>query len=435
MRHGKSGERTKRAPSQLSNTIDGATVVTKTLCRACNAPLSETFADLGMSPLANSFVPASQIQAPETFYPLHARVCSRCLLVQLDYIADPGDIFRDYLYFSSFSQSWLEHCSQHAAAAISSLGLDAQSLVVEIASNDGYLLQYFKSRHVPVLGIEPAANVAKLAIEKGIPTEVIFFNSAAATQLKNRGITANLIIANNVLAHVPDINDFVVGIKILLAHDGVVHAEFPHLMTLIEEGQFDTIYHEHYSYFSLKVIVDIFARKGLTVFDVEVLPTHGGSLRIFAAHSVSDRVASTRMATLCAAEESAGIGSLETYRDFARRVIDTKIDLLAFLIEAKRQHRRVVGYGAPAKGNTLLNYCGVGPELLEFTVDRSPYKQGTFLPGVRIPVLHPDAILEAKPDYVLILPWNLRDEIVTQLAAIHAWGGKFVTAIPKLKVF
>jgi 2-polyprenyl-3-methyl-5-hydroxy-6-metoxy-1,4-benzoquinol methylase len=388
-----------------------------------------------MSPLANSFVSTRGLQSSETFHPLHARVCGRCFLVQLDYVADPGEIFKDYLYLSSYSQSWLDHCNQFAATAITSLGLNGQSLVVELASNDGYLLQYFKSRGIPVLGIEPAANVAQLAIDKGITTETTFFSSATAAQLKNRGVKGDLIIANNVLAHVPEINDFVAGIKILLDRDGVVSAEFPHLLKLISDGQFDTIYHEHYSYFSLKVIAEIFARQGLTVFDVEKLPTHGGSLRIFATHTQANRSASSRVTEVRAAEEEAGILSLDTYRGFARRVIDAKIELLSFLIKAKREGRRVVGYGAPAKGNTFLNYSGVGRELLEFTVDRNPHKQGTYLPGVRIPVLPPDAILEAKPDYVLILPWNLKNEIATQLAEIRSWGGKFVIAIPTMQVF
>jgi SAM-dependent methyltransferase len=388
-----------------------------------------------MSPLANSFIDAKKLQAPETFYPLHAMVCSRCFLVQLNYVADPGEIFRDYLYFSSYSQSWLDHCNQYAGTAVASLNLGERSLVIELASNDGYLLQYFKSRGVPVLGVEPAGNVAKLAIDKSIPTEIAFFSSETATRLKHKGVTADLIIANNVLAHVPDINDFVAGIKILLGRGGVVNAEFPHLMKLIAERQFDTIYHEHYSYFSLEVIKDIFARQGLAVFDVEELPTHGGSLRIFAAHAEAKRAPTARLEALRSSEAATDLRSLDTYRRFSRKVIEAKLDLLAFLIAAKRDGRRVVGYGAPAKGNTLLNYSGVGPELLEFTVDRSPYKQGTYLPGVRIPVLAPDAILEAKPNYVLILPWNLKDEIATQMATIRTWDGKFVTAIPTVKVF
>jgi hypothetical protein len=404
-------------------------------CRACGAPLTETFADLRMSPLANSFIAGDRLSSAEVFYPLHARVCSACFLVQLDHIADPQEIFRDYLYFSSYSQSWLDHCRNYAADAVGSLKLGQRSLVVELASNDGYLLQYFKTAGVGVLGVEPAANVAKLAIEKGIPTEVDFFHSETATRLRSKQVVANLIIANNVLAHVPNINDFVAGIKIILGPRGIVNAEFPHLLSLIREGQFDTIYHEHYSYFSLKVITDIFSRQGLAVFDVELLPTHGGSLRIFATHAEAGTPVSVRMAELQATEQAAGIDQLETYRSFARQIVETKLEFLSFLIGAKREGRRVVAYGAPAKGNTLLNYCGVGTELIAFTADMSPHKQGTYLPGVRIPVRHPDAILEANPDYVVILPWNLKDEIVEQLSAVRARGGKFVTAIPAVSIF
>jgi SAM-dependent methyltransferase len=404
-------------------------------CRFCGAPLTETFADLGMSPLANSFIAADRARAAETFYPLHAKVCGTCFLVQLDYIADPHKIFEDYLYFSSYSQSWLEHCRHYAEQAINALDLGPHSLVVELASNDGYLLQYFKSADVGVLGVEPAANVAARAVEKGVPTEVMFFSSQAAAKMQSKGVVADLVIANNVLAHVPDINDFVAGMKLILGPGGIVNAEFPHLLTLISEGQFDTIYHEHYSYFSLKVIADIFARAGLMVFDVETLPTHGGSLRIFAAHSGEGRPVTSRMQVLQDLERRNGIDQIETYRNFAQRVVATKVELLSFLIEAKRHGQRVVAYGAPAKGNTLLNYCGIGIEFIAFTADISPHKQGTYLPGVRIPVLQPEAILDAKPDYVLILPWNLKDEIAEQLSAVRAAGGKFVIAIPAVTVF
>ncbi len=404
-------------------------------CRFCHAPLHETFADLGMTPLANSFVAADRAGAMEPFYPLHAYVCSACRLVQLEEFESPQHIFGDYIYFSSYSESWLRHAEAYAEQMTQRLGLGADATVVEVASNDGYLLQYFMQRGVKVLGDEPAANVAAAAAEKGIPSEVAFFGVAAATRLRDRGIAPDLMAANNVLAHVPDINDFVRGFAILLKPEGVVTVEFPHLLRLMQETQFDTIYHEHFSYLSLHVVRRIFARHGLRVFDVEQLSTHGGSLRVFACHAAGTRHAETpAVARLLAEEATAGLEGDDAYRRFARQVVEAKCALLRFLIDAQAQGKLVAAYGAPAKGNTLLNYCGVGPELIAFTVDRSPHKQGMLLPGTRIPVRAPEAIPQAKPDYVLILPWNLQEEITTQMAAVREWGGRFVVPIPTTRV-
>ena len=403
-------------------------------CRFCSAPLKNTFADLGVSPLSNSFVAPERAQRMEPFFPLHAYVCSQCRLVQLEVFQSPEEIFGDYLYFSSFSDSWLKHASGYADLMTRRFGLDAQSLVVEVASNDGYLLQYFRERDIPVLGIEPAANVAEVAIAKGVPTKVMFFGTQSARKLREQGIRPDIIAANNVLAHVPDINDFVGGFATLISDDGVITVEFPHLLRQIAENQFDTIYHEHFSYLSLNVVHRIFKHHGLKVFDVEELPTHGGSLRVYAGLGASQHKRSAAVDELLQREVSAGLEGDEVYARFASQVVETKLSLLEFLISAKRAGKKVVGYGAPAKGNTLLNYCGVGPELLEFTVDRSPHKQGMLLPGTRVPVRAPDAILAARPDYVLILPWNLRDEIMSQMKAVREWGGKFVVPIPKLQV-
>jgi len=405
-------------------------------CRNCRAPLTETFADLGMTPLANSYVPPGRAAAAEPFYPLHAFVCSDCRLVQLGEFVSPQEIFGDYLYFSSYSESWLRHAEAYAAAMTGRLGLGPGSLVVEVASNDGYLLQYFRARGVPVLGVDPAANVAQAAIAKGIPTEVAFFGEATARRLREAGVRPDLICANNVMAHVPDLHDFVEGFRVLLAPGGVLTVEFPHLLRLMEHNEFDTIYHEHFSYFSLTTAEAVLARHGLVVFDVEELPTHGGSLRLFVRHEEdAARPLGAAVEALRAREAAAGLLDLETYRRYAQRVVESKCALLDFLIAARRAGHRVVGYGAPAKGNTLLNYCGVGPELLEFTVDRNPHKQGHLLPGTRIPIRAPEAILEARPDYVLILPWNLKDEIASQMAAIRDWGGRFVVPLPEVQVF
>ena len=402
-------------------------------CRFCGAPLAESFLDLGLSPLANSYVKAEDAGAPETFYPLHVRVCGQCLLVQLPVLESAEQIFSDYLYFSSFSDSWLRHAESYAGMIAGRLGLGPAAKVVEIASNDGYLLQYFKAAGIRVLGVEPAANVAKAALEKGIPTDISFFSVETAERLKREGHAADLIAANNVLAHVPDLNDFVAGMRVLLKPAGTITVEFPHLLNLIEERQFDTIYHEHFSYFSLLVAEKVFARHGLQIFDVELLSTHGGSLRIYARHA-GGGVVSERIHGLRQREAKAGLDRIETYRGFGPVVADLKGDLLEFLIGARRAGKTVAGYGAPAKGNTLLNYLGVKREDIGFTVDRNIHKQGHLLPGTRIPIRAPEAIAEAKPDYVLILPWNLRDEIMGQLAHIRAWGGRFVVPIPSLQI-
>ena len=403
-------------------------------CRFCNADLKRTFVDLGRSPLANSLLSAEHIERGEASYPLHAYVCDSCLLVQLQEFERAENIFNDYLYFSSFSRLWLQHCREYAAQMSKRFALDGRSLVVEVASNDGYLLQYFKESGVGVLGVEPAANVAKAAQDKGIATEVAFFGVETARRLAAAGKSADLMAANNVLAHVPDLHDFVAGFKLLLKPAGTATFEFPHLLRLIEERQFDTIYHEHFSYFSFLIVDKIFARHGLRIYDVETLPTHGGSLRLFVCHTYAPFDRTGRVDDLIAKERAAGLDRIDTYASFANAVIDIKCELLDFLIEARKNGKSVVGYGAPAKGNTLLNYCGVGPELISYTVDVSPHKQGRYLPGVQIPIHAPEHILETKPQYVLILPWNIKEEITDQMAAIRQWGGRFVTAIPKLTV-
>ncbi|MBX3237333.1 MAG: class I SAM-dependent methyltransferase [Nitrospiraceae bacterium] len=404
-------------------------------CRFCGAGLEHTFADLGMSPLANSYIKSDMANRMEPFYPLHVFVCSACLLVQLEEFTSPQSIFGDYAYFSSFSESWLDHARRYVQDITARLSLDKRHRVVEIASNDGYLLQYFVERGVPVLGVEPAANVAKIARKKKIPTIVKFFGVKTARELAKAGKRADLLVGNNVLAHVPDINDFVSGLKIALKPKGVVTMEFPHLMRLMAENQFDTIYHEHFSYWSLLSVARVFAKHGLALFDVEEIPTHGGSLRIFACHA-DDRTKpiEKRLLDLRDREEKEGFGRLDHYLSFSKQVIETKMKLLKFLIEAKTQGKSVVGYGAPAKGNTLLNFCGVRTDFLDYTVDRSPYKQGHLLPGVRIPILPPEKIRETKPDYVLILPWNIQAEVVQQMAYIKEWGGKFVVPIPEVRV-
>lgn len=404
-------------------------------CRFCGSPLSLSFADLGMSPLSNSYLSASQINKMEPFYPLHAWVCESCYLVQLEEFESPEHIFSDYAYFSSFSDSWLDHARRYVEAVSSRFNLGSSNLAVEIASNDGYLLQYFIPRGIPVLGIEPAANVAAEAARKGVPTLVRFFGTAAARELAAEGRQADLLLGNNVLAHVPDINDFVAGTAILLKPGGVITMEFPHLLRLMQENQFDTIYHEHFSYFSFLVVERVFAAHGLVLFDVEELSTHGGSLRIYARHAANSALpVGDRVAALRRREEAAGLGQPDSYRAFAEQVKATKRALLRFLIDAKEAGKHVVGYGAPAKGNTLLNYCGVRTDLLEYTVDRSPHKQGHFLPGTHIPIHAPEKIMETRPDYVLILPWNLKDEILRQMDDVRGWGGKFVVPIPEVKV-
>lgn len=403
-------------------------------CRSCGAPLTETFVDLGMSPLANSYVAPGRAAAMEPFYPLHAYVCSSCFLVQLDEFEKPDHIFSDYLYFSSFSTSWLDHASRYVAAITERLGLGAGSKVVEIASNDGYLLQYFVARGVPVLGVDPARNVVAEAEKRGVPTEVAFFGRETADRLVAAGHRADLMIANNVLAHVPDINDFVGGFARLLAPGGTATFEFPHLLTLIRDRQFDTIYHEHFSYLSLLALEPVFARAGLEVYDVEQLPTHGGSLRLFVRHRDAGRPVGAAVDALRREEAAAGLGDIAAYRAFRRSISDLRYEILEFFVAANRAGKTMCAYGAPAKGNTLLNYVGVKPDMIPFTVDRNDHKQGHLLPGTRIPILHPDAIARARPDYVVILPWNLKAEIMAQLAEIRVWGGRFVTFVPGVEV-
>ena len=406
-------------------------------CRFCSAPLRVTFANLGMSPISNNFVAFKHAQAMEAFYPLHAYVCESCFLVQLVDFEKAENMFSDeYLYFSSYSESWLQHARTYAEVSIERERLGPNSLVVEIASNDGYLLQYFKQAKIPVLGIEPTANTARVALEeRGISSEVAFFGKATALRLVERGVRADLMAANNVLAHVPDINDFVSGYPILLKPNGVANFEFPHLLSQIENRQFDTIYHEHFSYLSFTVASRIFAAHGMRVYDVEELTTHGGSLRLFVCHDANGNRSNTpRVAAMLERERAAGLNNIETYRQFSKEIVKTKCDLLDFLVTARREGKSVVGYGAPAKGNTLLNYCGVGPELMEFTVDRSPHKVGRLLPGVRIPIRSPEAIFEHRPDYILIMPWNLKEEIMEQMAGVSKWGGRFVTPIPSVQI-
>ena len=404
-------------------------------CRACAAPLSHSFIDLGMSPLCESYLSAAQLNAMEAFYPLHAYVCTECWLVQLQEYVSGEAIFSDYAYFSSYSDSWVLHARRYVDAMISRFRLGKASKVFEVASNDGYLLQHVVAAGIPCLGIEPAANVAKVAVERGIPTEVHFLGRETAREIVERHGPASLVAANNVMAHVPDLNDFVAGLATLLAPDGVLTVEVPHLLKLVAENQFDTIYHEHFCYFSLIAAERVFARHGLVVFDVEELPTHGGSLRYFARHA-GDKTKPVlpRVAALRDRERGLGVESLAYYHDFTAKVEETKRQLLTFLIDARRAGARVVGYGAPGKGNTLLNYCGIRTDLLEYTVDRSPHKQGMYLPGTHIPILGPERIGQDKPDYVLILPWNLRDEIVASMAFVRDWGGRFVVPIPETTV-
>ncbi|HST34330.1 MAG TPA: class I SAM-dependent methyltransferase [Solirubrobacteraceae bacterium] len=404
----------------------------KAACRFCGAPLEAVFADLGMSPLANSYLPPERVDAMEPFYPLRALVCGKCFLVQLEEFETPEQIFSDYAYFSSYSSSWLEHSRRYAEQMIERLGLDERSQVVELASNDGYLLQFFRERQISVLGVEPAANVAEVAKEKGIPTVVEFFGEDVARSLAGES-AADLLLGNNVLAHVPDLNDFAAGMKVLLKPGGVITMEFPHLMRLIEENQWDTIYHEHFSYFSFLTVSAVFEAHGLRLFDVEELPTHGGSLRIYGAHADDEAKPETDTAReLRERERAAGYESLETYLGYGRRVEEDKRQILRFLIELKEQGKRVVAYGAPAKGNTLLNYCGVRGDMIEYTCDLNPHKQGHYLPGSHIPIRSPEVLREDKPDVVLILPWNLKDEIVAQLQFIGEWGGRFAARTPEL---
>jgi SAM-dependent methyltransferase len=403
-------------------------------CRACGAPLTRTFVDLGATPLANSYLEPADADRMEPYYPLHARVCGSCLLVQLPAVQPAEAIFSDYAYFSSYSDSWVEHARRYVEAIVPALGLGPDSLVVEVASNDGYLLRHLVDAGIGVLGVEPAANVAAAAIAAGVDTEISFFGRAYAQGLVERRGHADLIVANNVLAHVPDINDFVAGIAVLLAADGRVTIEAPHLLQLIRHRQFDTIYHEHFSYLSLLATAAAVGRHGLAVIDVEELPTHGGSLRYHLAHAAAGSAAGPRVAAVLQDERAAGMDALEGYEGFADACAEVKAGLLEFLVDARRDGRTVAAYGAPAKGNTLLSYCGVGPELVAYTVDRSPAKQGRLLPGSRIPVHAPERLRSDRPDDILILPWNLRDEIAGQLADLVALGSRLVVAVPELEV-
>jgi SAM-dependent methyltransferase len=405
-------------------------------CRSCETPLKQSFVDLGMSPLANSYLKRDQLFAMEPFYPLHAYVCESCFLVQVPEFESPEQIFGDYAYFSSYADTWLQHVELYTVQMIERFGLSSKSLVIEIASNDGCLLQCFKRRGIPVLGIEPAKNVAQVAREAGIPTVGSFLTAESAGNLAAEGKKADLLVANNVMAHVPNLNDFIEGMKILLAPDGVITIEFTHLMRMMEGNQFDAIYHEHFSYFSLIAADRALSKHGLAIFDVEEVPTHGGSLRLFVCHrDKPDYEVATRVAHLRTTELNAGFDRLERYRSFTEQVQKTKRDILEFFIQAKRQGKSIVAYGAPAKGNTLLNYCGVRTDFIDYAVDRSPHKQGLFLPGTHIPILCPDKIRETKPDYLLILPWNLKEEIMQQMAYVRDWNSRFVTLIPEVTIY
>ena len=403
-------------------------------CRYCGSSLHRTFTDLGMSPLCETFLEAEELACAETFYPLRVLVCERCFLVQLQEFVSPEHIFSEYAYFSSYSESWLLHAKKYVTKMIDRFRLDQNSLVVELASNDGYLLQYFVANDIPVLGIEPAANVAREAVAKHVPTLVNFFGLELAHALARDGKQADLIAANNVLAHVPDLRGFVAGMKVLLKPQGVITVEFPHLMRLMEGNQFDTIYHEHFSYFSFLTFTEIFRSFGLVIFDVEELSTHGGSLRIYARHDAdSTHPVTERVRELTVREQAAGFLRMDIYGSFDQQVKRCKRNILTFLIDAKEAGKSVAGYGAPGKGNTFLNYCGLRSDFIDYTVDRNPYKHGRFLPGTHIPVFHPDKLRETRPDYVLILPWNLKDEIAKQLSFVREWGGKLVRAIPEVE--
>jgi hypothetical protein len=403
-------------------------------CRLCGAKLTRTFVDLGMSPLCESYVPQERLDDPETFYPLHVRLCDSCLLVQLPAYVPGEDIFSDYAYFSSYSDSWVAHAKLYAETMIGQRGLTRDSLVTEVASNDGYLLQHFKAEGIPVLGVEPAANVAEAARARGIPTEVQFLGADTGRQIAKQHGRADLVAANNVFAHVPDIRGFAAGLRALVKDDGLVTLEFPHLLRLIERRQYDTIYHEHYSYLSLLTSSRALATAGLQVVDVEELDTHGGSLRVHARPDDAAGEPAEQVKAVLAAEEAAGLHTVTGHQEFAPAVLKIKSDLLDFLLTAAREGRSVAGYGAPGKGNTLLNHCGIRSDLLSYTVDRSPVKQGRYLPGTHIPIYAPERLAETRPDYVLVLPWNLRQEISSQLGYIRSWGGRLVFPIPELEI-
>jgi hypothetical protein len=403
-------------------------------CRQCGANLAHTFVDLGMSPLCESYVSAERLDDAETFYPLHVRLCSSCLLVQIPAYVSGEDIFSDYAYFSSYSDSWVTHAKRYAEAMIGRLGLTSDSLVTEVASNDGYLLQHFVARGIPVLGVEPAANVAEAARSRGIPTVVQFLGPATGQEIAGQYGRADLVTGNNVFAHVPDIRGFAAGLRALVKDTGLVTLEFPHLLRLIERRQYDTIYHEHFSYFSLLTSSRALATAGLRVVDVDELGTHGGSLRVYARPEENAGEPAAQVKAVLAEEESAGLHTVAGHEGFAREVLQIKTDLLEFLLTAAAEGRSVAGYGAPGKGNTLLNHCGIRSDLLSYTVDRSPWKQGKFLPGTHIPIYAPERIAETQPDYVLVLPWNLREEISQQLDYVRSWGGRLVFPIPALEI-
>lgn len=403
-------------------------------CRLCGGHHFQSFADLGMTPLCESFLAEDQLDAMEPYYPLHALVCEDCLLVQLKQYVSPSQIFKEYAYFSSYSTSWVAHARDYCESIKQRINLNSTSLVVELASNDGYLLQHFLPLGVPVLGIEPAANVARVAIDKGIPTRIEFFGEQLALNLRAEGKKADLIIGNNVLAQVPDLNDFVAGMAMLLKPEGVITLEVPHIEKLIARNQFDTIYHEHFSYFSLSTLECLAARHRLKVIDVEELSTHGGSLRVYLAHAASTRPLNTRIGGVIGRERSAGICSIDGYTSFNEHIRRTKRQLVTFMISAKNAEKKICGYGAPGKGNTLLNYCGIGTDFLDFTVDRNSYKHGRYTPGMHIPIYPVEELAKAKPDYVFILPWNLETEIVQQLSYIKDWGGRFIVPIPEVSI-
>jgi SAM-dependent methyltransferase len=404
------------------------------VCRLCGATLTLTFVDLGMSPLCESYVPADKLDDAESFYPLHVRICSACLLVQLPAYVSGEDIFSDYAYFSSYSDSWVAHAKDYAQAMTARLGLTPKSLVTEVASNDGYLLQHFLADGIPVLGVEPAANVAAAARARGIRTENQFLGTETGRLISLRHGPADLVVANNVFAHVPDIRGFAQGLRALVKDNGLITLEFPHLLQLIEQRQYDTIYHEHFSYLSLLTSCRALAAAGLSVIDVDELTTHGGSLRVYARPEESAGEPSERVKDVLSREESAGLHTVAGHQGFATEVLKIKSELLEFLLGAARNGRTVAGYGAPGKGNTLLNHCGIRSDLLSYTVDRSPVKQGKFLPGTHIPIFAPERLAETQPDYVLVLPWNLREEIARQLEYVRSWGGRLVFPIPKLEI-
>ncbi len=404
-------------------------------CRFCHSPLENIFISLGKSPLSNAYLKEEDLQKKESVYPLDVYVCSQCFLVQLDAFESPQNIFSNYVYFSSYSETWLKHAKYYVNQMMERFDFNKDSRIVEIASNDGYLLQYFLEKGMDVLGIEPAVNVAERAKEKGVPTEIVFFGMETAQKLVRENKQADLLLGNNVLAHVPDLNDFVEGLKIILKPEGIITIEFPHLKCLMDDRQFDTIYHEHFSYFSFLTVQNIFEHHGLIIFDVEQLTTHGGSLRIYARHKKNNKyVISHRVSELIQIEREEGFGALNKYRHFVEDVRQLKKDIQSFFIKAKQDGKTVVGYGAPAKGNTLLNYCAITSDMMKYTVDKSPHKQGLFLPGSHIPIYHPDKIKETQPDYIFILPWNIKEEIMEQLCFIKEWGGQFVVPVPSVEV-